>query len=208
MWSPLSSSLLSPTGNVPVADRKEILEAEIRMQQTELSGQFQDFLRQSERRVQYINYILAVLLVIVLVWAVYAAWRSSLQEKIESITLVEGSVAVDGATSLCPGDTLTVRYSLDVEGVGVIIADDSVEYANRTVKFSESRRDIISQSGRRGYEVAWTIPDRPEVSIGEFDEWVPGLYVRHITVAASNIYVSRYTDPVRFWIPFAIKGDC
>lgn len=178
------------------------------MQRTELSEHLQEVLAESQRRVQVINYVLAVLLIITLVWAFYAAWRSSRQEKIESISLVPDSVKVIGPSLLCPGDTMTIAYKLDIEGVGVIIADDSVEYANRTVKFSQSLREIINQSGRRSYELAWKIPPKPEMAGNDNAEWMPGLYLRYISIAASNIYVSRYTDPVRFRVPFTIREDC
>jgi hypothetical protein len=178
------------------------------MHQTELSGQFQRVLEQSARRVQLINYVLAALLLVVIVWAMYAGWRNSQQEKIESITLVPGSVRVDGPTALCPGDTFAVTYALEIDGVGVLITDDSLKYANHTVKFSTSRREIIDQSGTRTYEDSWVIPAKPDMTINGKEEWVPGLYVRFVSIAASNIYVSRYTDPVWFQTQFMIKEGC
>lgn len=178
------------------------------MHQTELSDKFQHVVERSDKRVQIINQVLMVLLIIVLAWAFYAAWLSSRQEKISSIDLVKGSVKALGPTSLCPGDTLAVRYALKIDGVGVVIADDSVKYADHTVKFSDSRRDIIDQSETRTYEDYWQIPAHPEMAINGEMEWIPGTYVRFISIAASNIYVSRYTDPVRFEVPFVIKSNC
>lgn len=178
------------------------------MQQSELSNRFQYVVERSEKRVQAINYVLAVLLIVVLGWALYAAWLTSKQEKITSIDLVEGSVKVLGPTSLCPGDTTTIAYTLDIEGVGVIITDDSVEYANRTVKFSQSLREIVDRAGKRRYELPWTIPPHPDMAADGVDQWMPGLHLRHVAIAASNIYVSRYTDPVRFTIPLVIKEGC
>lgn len=187
---------------------REVLEVEIRTMQTEMSDQFRQVVERGQRRMQVINYILAVLLIIVLVWAFYASWRQSLQEKISSIDLVPGSVRVVGPTDLCPGDTLTIRYALKIVGVGVVISDDSVKYGDRTVKFSNSRRDIIDQTETRNYEDKWTIPEQPDMEIDGHPGWMPGTYVRYISIAASNIYVSRYTDPVRFTTQFTVKPDC
>lgn len=180
----------------------------MRMHKTELSQNLMDILHHNERRVQIINYILAFLLAIILIWALYAVWRNSRQEKIESITLVPGSVKVIGATTLCPGDSFIIQYTIDVVGTGVITVDDSIEYANRTVAFSGSRREIIPTSGERVYEETWTIPPEPEMLIDGESKWVPGLYVLHIAIAAANNYVSRYTDPVWFDQPFVLRSDC
>ena len=178
------------------------------MQRTELSEHFQQVLYQSDRKAQRINYVLAFLLAATLIWAGYAEWRKAQQEKIESITLVDNSVEVLGPTSLCPGDAMTTRYSLDIDGTGIILVDDIVQHNNQTVIFSQSRRDYIPASSKRTYEDSWTIPKRPEMSANGNPDWVPGLYVRYITVAASNAYVSRYTDPASFSIQFIIREDC
>lgn len=176
--------------------------------QTELSDKLQDILERSEKRVQYINYVLAFLLVVTLVWAMYAAWRSGQQEKLESITLVENSVKVLGPTALCPGDTMTIRYVLDIKGTGIIITDDTVQYANRTVKFSDALRDYIPGDVKRTYEAAWLIPEHPEMTANGEDTWRPGLHIRYITVAAANAYVSRYTNPASFKVEFMMRSDC
>lgn len=178
------------------------------MQQTELSENLQDILKRSEQRVQYINYVLAFLLVITLAWAMYAAWRVGQQEKIESIALVPGSVKVLGSTSLCPGDVMTIRYMLDIVGTGIIITDDTVQYANRTVKFSDALRDYIPGGTRRTYEARWVIPEHPEMTANGEGTWTPGLHIRYITVAASNAYISRYTDPASFKVELFIREDC
>lgn len=178
------------------------------MQQTELSDRFQYVVERSEKRVQAINYILAALLIIVLLWALYAAWLTSKQEKITTINLVEGSQKVLGPTSLCPGDNMTIHFALNIQGTGVVVIDDSVEYANIPVKFSEAKRDYIPTSVKRTYELAWTIPPVPEMTANGRNDWAPGLYIRYITIAASNAYVSRYTEPASFRIPFTIKKDC
>lgn len=178
------------------------------MQQTELSDRFQYVVERSEKRVQAINYILAALLIIVLLWALYAAWLTSKQEKITAISLVAGSQKVMGPTSLCPGDNMTVHFALDIQGTGVVVIDDSVEYANIPVKFSEAKRDYIPATVKRTYELQWTIPPMPEMTANGRASWASGLYVRYITVAASNAYVSRYTEPASFRIPFVIKESC
>jgi len=188
--------------------RLEVVEVELAMQQTELSDQLQSVLHKSERRVEAINYVLAFLLVVTLVWALYAAWRSGQQEKISAINLVPDSVRVMGFSALCPGETLNVRYALDITGEGVIITDDSVERGNETVKFSQSRREIIDHSGRRTYEDSWTIPPQPDMPVEDNAAWIPGQYIRKISVAASNSYVSRYTDPASFSVPFTIRANC
>jgi hypothetical protein len=175
------------------------------MQQPELSDHLQGILERSERRVQYINYVLALLLVVTLAWAMYAAWRSGQQEKIESIALVPSSMKVLGPTALCPGDTMTIRYTLDIKGTGIIITDDTVQYANRTVKFSEALRDYIPGDMKRTYESAWTIPEHPAMTANGNDAWHPGLYMRYITVAASNAYISRYTEPASFKVEFLMR---
>lgn len=184
------------------------LEVEIRMQQIELSEQFRHVLQHSEKRVQTINYVLAFLLTVVLIWAMYAAWRSSKQEKITSIELVENSVKVLGPTSLCPGDTMTVRFALDIDGIGAFIIDDFVQHGTQTVKFSQAQRDYSPQSGRRVYELPWVIPEQPEMPANGNSEWVPGLHMRYVTVAASNAYVSRYTEPASFKVGLTILEDC
>ena len=177
-------------------------------QQTEISIELRQAVLNGARRMQALNYVLAALLIICIAWGLYATWRGSLQEKISSIDLVPNSVKVLGPTDLCPGDTLKIRYALKIVGVGVVISDDSVKYGDHTVKFSDSRRDIIDQSETRTYEDLWTIPERPAMAIDGELKWVPGTYVRYVSVAASNIYVSRYTDPVRFTVPFTIRADC
>jgi hypothetical protein len=164
--------------NAGAAEDREALAEVVRMQQGELSVQLQDILKRSEQRVQYINYVLAFLLMVTLVWAMYAAWRSGQQEKIESIALIEDSVKVLGPLSLCPGDTMTIRYTLDIKGTGIIITDDTVQYANRTVKFSEALRDYIPGDMKRTYESAWTIPEHPAMTANGNDAWHPGLYMR------------------------------
>lgn len=178
------------------------------MERTELSQQFQQVLHQSDRNAQRINYVLAFLLVVTLVWAGFAEWRKAQQEKIESITLVADSVKTLGPTSLCPGDTMTVRFSLEIDGTGVIIIDDTVQHSTQTVKFSDATRDYVPDSSKRTYELPWPIPERPEMSANGNAEWVPGLYVRYVTVAASNAYVSRYTDPASFSVQLIIREDC
>lgn len=213
-FATLSSPLFFPSkqsGNVVAADpnlHREILEVEIQMQQTELSKQFQAVVQASEKRIALINYVMAVLLVFTLGWALLDAWRTTVQEKIESIRLIPDSVQVIGPTALCPGDTLTIRYSLEIDGTGVVITDDSVKLADRTVKFSDARREIIDQAETRVYEDSWKIPPRPAMAINGESRWLEGSYVRYISVAASNNYVSRYTDPVRFQTNFRIREDC
>lgn len=177
-------------------------------QQTELSSHLHEVLRRSERRVQIINYVLAALLVITLVWVFYAAWRTSQQERIDSLTLVPDSVKIIGPTAVCPGDTFTVSYTLDIKGTGVIVADDSVRYDNRTVKFSTMQRDIIDQSTQRTYIDVWRIPPRPMAPVSGDVKWTPGMYTRFISIAASNAYVNRYTDPVWFQVPLLLREDC
>lgn len=178
------------------------------MQQVELSDQLQTVLQHTERRVQVINYILAFLLTVVLVWGVYLAWLNSQQPKIESLTLVPGSVRLVSPTALCPGDTLKVAYALDVDGSGVIVSDDTVTKDNHTVKFSVSRREFIDHTLRNIYEDEWTIPDKPEMAINDRLVWVPGKYVRYISIAASNAYISRYTAPALVEVPFTIRSGC
>ncbi len=178
------------------------------MQQIEMSEQFKQVVQKSDQKAQRINQLLAVLMVITLIWAGYSEWRKSQQEKIEAIELVENSVKVLGPTALCPGDTMTIRYSLAIEGIGIIITDDTVQHGTQTVKFSSAIRDYIPTSSKRTYELTWKIPDHPEMSANGSDEWVPGLYIRYITVAASNAYVSRYTDPASFAVQLMIPEDC
>jgi hypothetical protein len=185
-----------------------VLEAELTMQQIELSEQLQQVLQRSERRVQVINYVLAALLAIVLGWALYASWRNAQQAKIESLTLVEDSVRVLSPAALCPGDTLAIHFALDVRGTGTVILDDFVQYQDHTVKFSRGWRDWFGDSGRRIYEDRWVIPSRPEMPVDESGEWIAGDYVRTISVAASNAYVSRYTEPVSFPVGFTIREGC
>lgn len=210
-FAPLSLLLSSPpkpSASVALVTHRAAVEMEIRMQQTELSNRFQYVVERSEKRVQAINYILAFLLIVVIVWALYAAWLSSKQEKITALTLVPGSVKVVSPTALCPGDTLRIAYALDVDGVGVIVTDDSVKSESRTVKFSQSRREYVDHTTRNIYEDTWTIPPAPEMEISGRQVWVPGNYTRFISIAASNAYVSRYTEPASFGISFTIKKDC
>jgi len=54
----------------------------------------------------------------------------------------------------------------------------------------------------------WTIPARPDMAIDGQREWVAGTYTRVISVAASNIYISRYVPPATFPVAFRIGEHC
>lgn len=177
-------------------------------QQTELSSHLSEILRKSERRVQIINYVLAGLLLTILIWAFFAAWRNNQQERIDSITLVPGSVKIVSPIALCPGDVFVVSYTLDIVGTGVVVEDDSVRLGNRTVQFSTMRRDVIEASTQRTYEYARPIPVRPSSAINGELRWIPGQYTHFISIAAFNSYVNRYTDPVSFQVNFLLREDC
>lgn len=188
------------------------------MQQAELLEMLQPILQPAAQRKRATDYAAAVLLIIVLaVWG-SNSWRNGLVPKIESLALVPDSVviigpadsvALSGRLEFCPGDPFTVRYQLAFEGEGTIYADDTAHYRNQTVKFSTLWRDY-AKPGTRIYENLWVIPPQPDTAIDGERQWVAGIYVRTISVAASNIYISRYVPPATFEVPFRIaeEDDC
>lgn len=190
------------------------------MQQAEVLELFGPILRQTAGRRRITDYAAVVLLLIVLALWGYSAWQNSYVPKITSITLVEGSIVVigpeesvneRGVMAFCPGDTMIVQFELQFQGEGTIYADDAAHYQNHTVKFSDLWRDIV-ETGTRTYQDPWMIPPRPDMAIdgaqGAPREWVAGSYTRVISVAASNIYISRYVPPATFEVPFRIAEDC
>lgn len=186
------------------------------MQQTEVVELFGPLIRHSTRRRRAADYATMILLLIVAVWWGYSAWLSNQVPRIESIklapnsTVVFGSadrVAPDGRLLFCPGDTMTVRYQLAVEGSGTIFADDVAHFHQRTVKFSSAWRDVVD-TGTRSYDNEWVIPSRPDMAIEGQRAWLPGQYTRVISVAASNMYISRYVPPATIRAIFYIAENC
>lgn len=186
------------------------------MQQTEILELFGPMLRQSTQRRRVTDYAAVLLLVIALGWWGYITWLNRQVPKIVSIELVPNSIMVigpsnrvmtDGRLEFCPGDTMTVRYQITIDGNGVIFADDAAHHQNHTVKFSSTWRDIVDP-GTRMYDNDWTIPPQPDMAIDGARAWLPGQYMRVISVAASNIYISRYVPPATFEVPFYISEDC
>lgn len=186
------------------------------MQRTEVAELFGPILQKNAQRRRTTDYAAVLLLIVVAIWWGHSAWLTSQVPKIESLTLVPGSIAVLGPADrvaaggnlvFCPGDTMTVRYRLIVDGSGVIYADDAAHYADRTVKFSTLWRDIVTK-GERSYENEWLIPARPDMAIDGERTWRAGEYTRTISVAASNIYISRYVTPAELQVRFRIAEDC
>lgn len=186
------------------------------MQQTELLELLGPILQPTKQRRRITDYAALVLLIIVGMWWGYSAWRNSQVPKIESLALVPNSVVVigpagsvgnSGDMEFCPGDTMTVRYQVAIKGEGVIYADDAAHRDNVTVKFSTLWRDY-AKPGVRPYDNEWVIPLRPDMAIDGRREWVSGHYTRVISVAASNIYISRYVPPATFEVPLTIKKGC
>ena len=184
--------------------------------QTEILELLGPILRPAQQRRKITDYAAVILLIMVLVaWGI-SIWRNNQVPKIESIALVPNSVVVigpaDSATpggklEFCPGDIMTVQFEVMIKGEGTIYADDAAHHQNHTVKFSDLWRDIV-QPGQRLYQDPWLIPDRPDMAIDGSREWVAGEYERVISVAASNIYISRYVPPATFPVPFYIAEDC
>jgi len=184
--------------------------------QAEIAELFGPILRPVAQRRRIADYAALVLLAFVASLWGYSTWRNGQVPKIESIALVQGSVVVvgpaesvaaGGQMEFCPGDLFTVRYELAIEGAGVIYADDAAHYQDHTVKFSTIWRDIVD-TGTRMYDNEWTIPARPDMAIDGQREWVAGDYERTISVAASNIYISRYVPPATFEVAFRIGEHC
>lgn len=181
-------------------------------------GDFRDAVVQRQEKNQFISYVTAAILIFLLGWALVSWWQNRQLPKIEAIALVENSVVVigpaesvapDGAMEFCPGDTMTIRYQLAIDGEGTIYADDAASHGNQTVKFSQIWRDVVV-TGVRPYENPWDIPSHPDMPIDGQSEWVSGLYTRTISVQASNLYVSRYVKPATFPVVFRMKSksDC
>lgn len=190
------------------------------MQQSEIFELFRPILQQNAQRRRFTDYGVALLILIILALVGIGYVRNDQVPKIESITLVPGSVVVfgpadgvapNGRLQFCPGDTMTVRYDLVIEGEGAIYADDVAHYQNTTVKFSEIWRDVV-KAGTRTYDNEWRIPAQPDMAIdgaqGAPREWVPGNYTRVISVAPSNLYISRYVPPATFEVAFTIAEGC
>lgn len=184
--------------------------------QTEMVELFAPLLKQGAQRRKVTDYAAVVLLAIVLVAWGYSIWRSNQVPKIESITIIPNSVVVigpaggvnaSGKLEFCPGDTMTVQFEIAIEGEGTIYADDAVHHRNHTVKYSDLWRDIVT-SGTRSYQDPWTIPAQPEMMIDGGRAWVAGEYTRVLSIAASNIYVSRYVPPATFRVPFTMGEGC
>ena len=190
------------------------------MQQAEIVDLFRPILQQSAQRRRITDYAgVALLIIFVAAWG-WSIWRNNQVPQITSIALVPNSVMIigpadsvnqSGDMEFCPGDMMTVRYALAIEGEGVIYADDSVDYQDNTVKFSSVWR-AYAKEGIRTYENPWQIPARPEMSIDGRREWMAGEYVRIISIAPSNIYISRYVPAETFEIRFTMKDldkdDC
>ena len=174
----------------------------------ELSGQLERISRENDRRTHAINSILAILLAIILIWAAWAAWRNARQPKIEAITIVTDSVRVLSASDLCPGESLQIGYSVEIDGLGIVIFDDSIQHRDYAVKFSNPRRVIVQGPVTFSMEYEWTIPPRPDMMIDDKHKWAPGNYERFIAIGASNSYISRYVQPAILKIPFEIRSDC
>lgn len=185
------------------------------MQQTDIVELFGPILKQGAQRRRVTDYAGVLVLLLIIAWLAYSTWRNNQIPKIESIALVPGSVvvigpaerAVPGGMEFCPGDNMIVRYQLAIVGEGVIYADDAAHRGNQTVKFSTLWRDIV-EPGLRTYENPWPIPAQPDMAIDGQRRWVTGSYTRVISVAASNIYISRYVPPATFEVPFKIGSDC
>jgi hypothetical protein len=186
------------------------------MQQTEIAELFGPILQQGTRRRRLADYAAVMLLLFIgALWG-YNTWLTGHVPKIDSITLVPNSIVIHGPADriaaggrleFCPGDTMTVQFDLVFEGEGSVYADDAVHHANHTVKFSDLWRDTV-RSGTRTYQDPWLIPAQPETAIDGKREWVAGEYERTISVAASNIYISRYVPPATFTVNFRISQDC
>lgn len=186
------------------------------LQQAEIFELFKPILKQNTRQRRMTDYAVGLVLLLLLGWGAYSSWRSGQVPQIESLALVPGSVrvigpaervAVGGGIEFCPGDTMTAQYELVIDGEGTIYADDAAHHNNNTVKFSDLWRDIVTP-GTRTYQDAWLIPAQPDMAIDGQRRWVGGYYVRVFSIAASNVYVSRYVPPATFEVPFKIAEGC
>ena len=188
------------------------------MEQTEIFEMFAPVLKASSSRRRITDIVAVILLLVISGFIVNGLIRNAAVPKIESLTIVPNSVITigpaenvssSGGLAFCPGDLMTVRYQITIDGAGAIYADDVVHHQNSTVKFSTVWRDVV-EAGTRTYDNEWLIPARPDVTFDGKREWVAGTYQRVISVAASNIYISRYVPPATFDVDFemAEPKDC
>lgn len=160
-----------------------------------------------ERRGQAINLILAGLLLFVIAWGLWATWRDRHLPKIDSIA-IEG-VHVVGSTALCPGDSLTILYQVSIEGMGVVMWDDSVMRTNQPAQFSEPKRFIVEGPVTLDLRDVWRVPQYPDDTTSSLLAWLPGGgYTRYIAVSAPATFTSRFTPPALLKVGFSIRANC
>jgi uncharacterized Zn-binding protein involved in type VI secretion len=187
------------------------VERELLRRQIELPAAAIEPSARSERLIRRGNYAAVILLGILVAWASVNFYRSSQQEKIESLALAADSIRAIGSNHLCPGDVLTTQFEVDIEGVGVVTLDDTIVHpagGYQIVKYSEPQQNIISRSGRWTFSSVWTVPSRPAVPVDGVYTWKPGEYDMILSLSASNSYISRYTEPVTLTRRFFINADC
>lgn len=119
-----------------------------------------------------------------------------------------GAIEVLSDTALCPGDTLTYRPTLHVNGPGVFTIDTTIFRLTppATIVFSEAplraifAAPIVFVSTRRlPIPPTWRDPDT-----GEMHAWEPGQYELRRSIST----VSRSTEPSIEVIRFEIRSDC
>lgn len=163
--------------------------------------------RTVERRAKITEYLILAVLVFFLFQYGMQVYRVGQALKIDSITV--SNPRVISPTNLCPGDELVVRYHLEVQGFGIVIADGATYFGGQPVTFSESKR-IPPSNGPANLTLShtWVVPERPDFMIHGAEKWLPGQYERQVTLAASTLWVSRFVDPKSFDVVFQIPASC
>lgn len=160
----------------------------------------------SERRAQLNQYIILGVLAFFVGVYFFQWWRISQAIKIDRIAV--SNVRLIGPSAVCPGDHLTTRYDLDVQGFGIIITDGATYRDGQPITYSQSQRVPADGPATLVLTDDWIVPPQPDMMVHGSREWLPGDYERLVTLAASSSWISRFVEPQRFTVPFQIKVGC
>lgn len=158
-----------------------------------------------EVRAVYRRSLWATLIVLVSFSAVWT-WLMLLAVSLDHPTMRIADVRYEAVT-LCPGETLTYSYGVEISEPGVYVFDASVWDMNqrRVVLFGNELRLVAASPQKTRLVRHWVLPEQYYDTLTDtWAAWSPGRYERHIAVTAAG----RDTLPSMAAIPFVVRADC
>jgi|SRR5688572_24447152 len=149
----------------------------------ELSNLGESFVKTGEMRSRFLS-AGVFLIVLVIAYAFYVDWTTPRIRRIEITEITRTSDLV-----VCPGDMLTARYNLLVEGQGVVVRDTSIQQVSptSTIIFSDMLRAPVIGPLQENVTLAWKVPSEYyDYRSGNFVSLSSGSYLQNIAISSTG----------------------